>query len=386
MKNIGVCGPRGDEQAKKLPFMDLYIYHQTKNEKKYVFGLLREQPHSYPGGTMFSMMPSISTFLARFTNERTLRAQVEERNEHIQYLQEQLRDCRDEVQRLREQDRDRRAEAASGNTVQRIQEPRFDGNALSFLVPGLLSYVPQYAFVIARVSRSWRAEVTVPLRSREEFYYAGGAGLTEWACNNGLAKLKVGYDNIIVAVRMGALGALKALGPFYRPWEHMQACCVVAAQEGHMHILKWLHSQGCPIEGESVCEAAALRGHLEIIQWVRTELSWSSWGIDTCANAAKGGHLRTLQWVRAVGCPWDKETCDAAAEGGHLETLMWAADNGCPWDWSTCRAAARGSQLEILQWAATNGCPWDESVTREARRRLGWPEVDKRGVGLGGRK
>ncbi len=49
-------------------------------------------------------------------------------------------------------------------------------------------------------------------------------------------------------------------------------------------------------------------------------------------EAAGGGHLEVLQWARSQGCPWDEWVCAYAAEGGHLEVLKWARSHGCPWD------------------------------------------------------
>ena len=31
--------------------------------------------------------------------------------------------------------------------------------------------------------------------------------------------------------------------------------------------------------------------------------------------AAEGGHLKVLKWLRAEGCPWNDLACAAAAEG-----------------------------------------------------------------------
>ena len=42
----------------------------------------------------------------------------------------------------------------------------------------------------------------------------------------------------------------------------------------------------------------------------------------TCAFAAAGGHLEVLKWVRSKGCPWGEETCASAARGGRLE-VSW---------------------------------------------------------------
>ena len=50
-----------------------------------------------------------------------------------------------------------------------------------------------------------------------------------------------------------------------------------------------------------------------------------------CSLAARGGHLEVLKWLHSTGCPLDYATCYAAAEGGHLAVLQWLHSQGCPW-------------------------------------------------------
>ncbi len=104
----------------------------------------------------------------------------------------------------------------------------------------------------------------------------------------------------------------------------------------------------------------AREGHLKVIQWARSQ--GCPWNSLTCDYAAEGGHMEVLQWVRSQGCPWDAKTCANAAAGGHLEVLQWARSQGCPWDVQTCASAASGGHLEVLQWARSQGCPWDKHV------------------------
>jgi len=51
---------------------------------------------------------------------------------------------------------------------------------------------------------------------------------------------------------------------------------------------------------------------------------------DTCIIAADNGHLDVLKWARANGCPWDSFYCSSAERNGHLDVLTWARENGCP--------------------------------------------------------
>ena len=47
------------------------------------------------------------------------------------------------------------------------------------------------------------------------------------------------------------------------------------------------------------------------------------WNEYTCELAAEGGHLEVLKWARSKGCPWDEDVCAFAAEEGHME-VRWS--------------------------------------------------------------
>ena len=128
-----------------------------------------------------------------------------------------------------------------------------------------------------------------------------------------------------------------------KPLSMSKRTCSSAAQGGHLEVLKWLRSQGCP------------------------------WDVRACWRAAKGGHLETLKWLRSEGCPLHANACAGAARGGHLEVLKWLRSEGCPWDEGTCEEAAsqRHSSiyLDVLKWAMNNGCPYE--VNDETKWSLG---------------
>merc|ERR1711937_697062 len=110
---------------------------------------------------------------------------------------------------------------------------------------------------------------------------------------------------------------------------------------------------------------AARNGHLSELKWLHNRrYAWTS---STTAYAALGGHLKVLQWARSKGCPWDEQTCTMAALGGHLKVLQWARSKGCSWDEQTCTMAAAKGHLEILQWARSQGCPWNSWIWKYAR-------------------
>jgi len=125
----------------------------------------------------------------------------------------------------------------------------------------------------------------------------------------------------------------------------VREACSLAARDGHLEALTWLHSTGCP------------------------------WDSATCYFAAEGGHLAMLKWLHNTGCPWDSKTCRAAAVGGHFEVLKWLHNQGCPWDASTCSAAAKDGNSEMLTWLHSTGCPL-AAETRDAAAAGGHLEVE----------
>ncbi|KAL6044717.1 Ankyrin repeat-containing domain, partial [Balamuthia mandrillaris] len=145
------------------------------------------------------------------------------------------------------------------------------------------------------------------------------------------------------------------------------ACCVAAAEQGQLHILKWLRKHGFPVLTQEIAPAAARGAHLKVLQWLVSveEQEPEHRGVrllvpSVCAAAARMGHLEVLRWLKEKGCPWDYHTYVAAAEEGHLEVLQWiVAHMAVPWDVLTLsslqNAAAKGRHLHILQWAEKIG-------------------------------
>eukprot|EP00611_Tribonema_gayanum_P023322 TRINITY_DN4882_c0_g1_i3.p1 TRINITY_DN4882_c0_g1~~TRINITY_DN4882_c0_g1_i3.p1 ORF type:complete len:284 (-),score=32.97 TRINITY_DN4882_c0_g1_i3:354-1205(-) len=154
----------------------------------------------------------------------------------------------------------------------------------------------------------------------------------------------------------------------------------LAAEHGHLHMLKWLRQNGCEWD-PMVCGRAAKNGHLEVLQWARA--NGCPWDARTCTCAAEYGHLEVLQWARANGCPWDDQTGLIAAGCGRLAVLQWMCAKGGPtrWDARLCSEAAAYGHLEVLQWLRANGCPWDEftcmnAATNGKQEVLAWAQAN----------
>jgi len=147
--------------------------------------------------------------------------------------------------------------------------------------------------------------------------------------------------------------------------------CRNAADEGHLHILRWVKENKCVWKHlqtstfiVNICENAASKGHLEILKWARqNNCRWNEW---TCTRAAEYGQFEVLKWARQNECPWDRNVCSRSASNGNLEMLKWARQNECPWDEWTCTLAASNGHLDVLKWARQNGCPWDSDTCTAA--------------------
>ena len=78
------------------------------------------------------------------------------------------------------------------------------------------------------------------------------------------------------------------------------------------------------------------------------------------AVAAMDGQLATVEWLHSVQrCSWDEDGCRMAATHGHLAVLTYLHDHGCPWGPSTMCGAAQHGYLDIVKYLNVSGCPWD---------------------------
>jgi len=106
-----------------------------------------------------------------------------------------------------------------------------------------------------------------------------------------------------------------------------QEATKAAAGAGHIHVLRWLRKKNCPWS-KDVCHQAAKFGQLEALQWLRDKsvhkgaggvCPWQ--GRVICREAAKGGHVHLIRWAVSQGCPLDGEVVYIAnimAKHGHL--------------------------------------------------------------------
>ena len=155
------------------------------------------------------------------------------------------------------------------------------------------------------------------------------------------------------------LGAVSAMDEGEKKEELKETLAMKAAYHGYGEVLKVMDKVGCPMNNAYLCSLAAQAGSQDALVWLRGSKA-CPWGRFTCAKAARGGHLHVLKWLRSEGCPWGVEVSCGAARGGHLDLIKWVRSQAWLFNEFTCAAAAEGGHLDVLQWLREQDCPWDE--------------------------
>jgi hypothetical protein len=145
--------------------------------------------------------------------------------------------------------------------------------------------------------------------------------------------------------------------------------CSAAAAVCDLEQLKWLHQHGATLHRDML-KYAARSGVVSIVDWLQQQQ-----GIDMSCEAmrvaAQHGHLHLCRWLHSAGCPWDNEACTAAVEIGCTDVLRFLHVNGCPWDDENILGAAvfdPHDNANILQYLREQGVQADVAELTELLR------------------
>ncbi|GLC75143.1 hypothetical protein PLESTF_001598600 [Pleodorina starrii] len=165
------------------------------------------------------------------------------------------------------------------------------------------------------------------------------------------------------AVRLGNLAALRFLveQAGVRPTDY-QFPVTVAARQGHLAVLQYLHASGLPVNTHSVAVEAARAGHLPLVVWAVEVLGFAP--ADGAASlldcAAASGNLELMTWLHVRGWALGPSAIPNGAASGCEEALEWLVERGCrfPLDGGAYLGAARNGDLAMLRCLHRLGCPW----------------------------
>lgn len=141
-----------------------------------------------------------------------------------------------------------------------------------------------------------------------------------------------------------------------------------AAEGGHLEILKWsrLNDRCCQDTEQLLHVHAALGGHLEVLIWIKKKkLYWKDRTVTSLA--AERGHVHILKWAKDEGCTLGENICDLALEHGHFEATKWLCQQGYTFtERKACTRAASACSVEMMQWLTARGGEWTEKTFEKA--------------------
>jgi len=122
-----------------------------------------------------------------------------------------------------------------------------------------------------------------------------------------------------------------------------------AACRGNLEMVKYCVASECAID-EMACELAAGNGHLEVLKYLHEEVK-ARWGSETASYADENGHLHILEYlVERKFDEYDEDACMIAAENGHLDCLKYLHETAkAPWNEDAVRSAHENNHPECVQ-------------------------------------
>lgn len=149
----------------------------------------------------------------------------------------------------------------------------------------------------------------------------------------------------------------------------------LAAQGGHLHIIKWLHDNKYIDDSKKVDLAlhAAITGQIKVLVWLEKNLDDPDYVnneklIDITARHKGKTKDEVRKWLNQnyqdnKYYQRKKVVCAIAAYHGQFETLQWLHEHDYPWDSRTHSAAKSKNHLEIVEWIEKQELLWSSEPT-----------------------
>lgn len=96
---------------------------------------------------------------------------------------------------------------------------------------------------------------------------------------------------------------------------------IVAAEIGHLNVLKWLDTNVLSINKEECVQYAASKDHVKVLEWFLDSGYEFDKDEDVFLYAADGGNLGACKWLLEQGCSWNESTLTIAVRAGNIQLL-----------------------------------------------------------------
>jgi hypothetical protein len=159
----------------------------------------------------------------------------------------------------------------------------------------------------------------------------GCLNIVQWAYANGThadgyrfrlrctASLQACYGGHLQVLQWVALQEKDQIHQIHCNWRHQE----VAAEFGHIELLKFMYTNELWQKSERVCNYAAANGHLHILKWLDDQECPLIRCVSTHLSAASNGQLEILEWLYEEGCPEHSRSISEANMEGHLEVVKY---------------------------------------------------------------
>lgn len=129
-----------------------------------------------------------------------------------------------------------------------------------------------------------------------------------------------------------------------------------AASKGHLDMMNYLKSLGFKVSLRSFY-LAIQSGKVDIMEWILRHRSppIQRQNIGYTRLAAQLGHLSILKWLRSKGFAWDGSV---SMSGTHsLDMIQYFVENHCPINQETMRHAIRDGNMDVVEYLHQHNCP-----------------------------
>ena len=173
-------------------------------------------------------------------------------------------------------------------------------------------------------------------------------------------------NNILVAAC--SLGNVEMLAWGLNKNCNIKNCYNYAAQNGHLHIIKYgIDNTSFAWNSKNISAVAAKYGHIEILEYL-DEINWASIDKNTALSAVEGNQIKILKWLYAKGGKWlyyPNKCLAKAISNGNFEIINFLIKKKVkfPKDGICYLEASKNGNFHLLDKMLKKGIPLPKSAT-----------------------